>query len=69
MANEFLILSGGEIKKQELHFSESTIALGDANVNKTIMPDEFTYFKRSSKYFAGYKKKRNCTVAWLAPKN
>lgn len=53
MANEFLILSGGEIKKQELHFSESTIALGDANVNKTIMPDEFTYFKRSSKYFAG----------------
>ena len=48
MVNEFLILSDGEIKKQELHFPESTISIGDANINKIIMTDEFTCLKEYS---------------------
>ena len=31
------------------------MALGDININKVILPEEFPCSNRSSKYFLGYK--------------
>ena len=69
-AKEHLKFGNAEIEKIKFHCRKRAIAIGNININKIIMSDEFTCSKKGCKYFASCKnnKKKNTLLCVLLPK-
>ena len=69
-AKEHLKFGNAEIEKIKFHCRKRAIAIGNVNINKIIMSDEFPCSKKGCKYFASCKNnEKKYTIMCLAPKN